>query len=310
MLDAAWDHGINFFDTANIYGDGRSETYLGEWLEDQDRENFVVASKVYWTTRGRRTAGLSRKIIRAEIEGTLQRLRTDYLDIYYIHGWHATSPLEETLSALDDLVRWGKVHYLGVSNFATWQLMKALWISDVQGWEPISVIQPRYSAVDRVPFTADPEELALPGLLDACRDQQIALCPYSPLAGGFLAGKYERGPEGELLAPAGSRADLSERYGPFPAPWWQVLDAVREVAADVDASPAQVVLRWTMSIEGLTSVPIFGGRSLQQLEENVSAVGDIPLCRTARADRQRRPLGATALGSQRLNEARVYLLVE
>ncbi len=276
LLDAAWNHGINFFDTANNYGRGRSEQYIGEWLKDKDRENFVIASKVYWATRGRRISGLSRKIVRAEIEGTLERLGTDYLDIYYIHGWHETSPLEETLSALNDLVRAGKVHYIGVSNFTAWQLIKALCICDKHNWEPVSVIQPRYNAADHFPFTVNPAEMALPDLFDACRDQNVAVCPYAPLAGGFLAGKYERGPDGEVVVPDGSRATLSDRYGHFSDRWWAVLDAVREVADEIGASLAQVALRWAMLIDGVTSVPIFGGRSIDQLNENVGAL-DISL---------------------------------
>jgi aryl-alcohol dehydrogenase-like predicted oxidoreductase len=272
LLDAAFERGINFFDTANNYGGGDSERYLGEWLEDRDRENVVVASKVYWTTRGRREAGLSRKIVRAEIEGTLERLGTDYLDVYYVHGWHEPSPLVETVSALNDLVRDGKVHYLGVSNFAAWQLLKALWAADTHDWEPVSVIQPRYNAADRVPYTVDPTEQPLPDLFDACRDQNVAVCPYAPLAGGFLTGKYDRGPDGAVLGPDGSRADLSEEFGPFSESEWAVLDAVREVAAELDASPAQVAIRWTMAVDGVTSVPIVGARSRDQLEENLGAL--------------------------------------
>ncbi len=135
LLDAAWERGINFIDTANVYGRGASERYLGSWLADQDREDFVVASKVFFAHRGRQRTGLSRKILRAEIEGTLERLDTDYLDIYYLHAWHEAFSLEETLSTLNDLVHEGAIHYIGLSNFATWQVMKALWICDARGWE-------------------------------------------------------------------------------------------------------------------------------------------------------------------------------
>ena len=272
LLDAAFEQGINFFDTANNYGGGDSERYIGEWLGDRDREDVVIASKVYWTTRGRREAGLSRKIVRAEIEGTLDRLGIDYLDIYYVHGWHEPSPLVETLSALNDLVRDGKVHYLGVSNFAAWQLLKARWLSDSYDWEPVSVIQPRYNAVDHVPYTVDPEEQLLPDLFDACRDQEVAVCPYAPLAGGFLTGKYERGPDGAILGPDGARADLSENFGPFSDREWAVLDAVRDVALELDATPAQVAIRWAMEVDGVTSVPIVGARSSDHLAENVGSL--------------------------------------
>ncbi len=272
VLDAARDEGITFFDTANNYGGGDSERYIGEWLADHDREEFVIASKVYFATRGRRDVGLSRKVIRAEIEGTLDRLATDYLDIYYIHGWHDPSPIEETLSALNDLVREGRVRYLGVSNFAAWQLLQARWLADVHDWESISVIQPRYNAVDHYPYTVDPDEQPLPGLLDACRDQDIAVAPYGPLAGGFLTGKYDRGPEGTVRGPDGSRKDLSDAFGPFSDRAWAVLDAVRDVAGAADATPAQVALRWVMDADGVTSIPIVGARSRAQVRENVGAV--------------------------------------
>jgi len=272
LLDAAWDRGINFFDTANNYGGGDSERYIGEWLDDRDREDFVIASKVYWATRGRRESGLSRKIVRAEIESTLDRLGTEYLDLYYIHGWHEQSPIEETLSALNDLVRAGKVHYLGVSNFAAWQLLQSLRVADAHDWKPVSVIQPRYNAVDHYPYTVDPSEKPLPELFDACRSQDIAVCPYAPLAGGFLTGKYQRGPDGTAIGPDGSRADLSEGFGPFSDRAWSVLDAVREVADEIDATPAQVAIRWTMEPEGITSIPVVGARSREQLYENVDSI--------------------------------------
>lgn len=279
LLDAAWKHGINFFDTANNYGGGDSERYLGEWLKDHERENFILASKVYFDTQGRQGVGLSRKIVRAEIEGTLDRLDTDYLDIYYIHGWHDPSPIKETLSALNDLVRAGKVHYVGVSNFTAWQLLQSQWIADVHDWESVSVIQPRYNAVDHYPYTVDPSEQPLPGLFDACRDQGVAVCPYAPLAGGFLTGKYERSPNGAVIGPDGSRADLSENFGPFSERAWAVLDAVRSVADDIGVTPAQVAVRWAMDIEGVTSVPIVGARSLDQLAENVGVL-DVTLTDT------------------------------
>jgi aryl-alcohol dehydrogenase-like predicted oxidoreductase len=272
ILDAAWDAGVNFFDTANNYGGGDSERYLGSWLAERERESFVVASKVYFDTRGRQGTGLSRKIIRAEIEGTLDRLDTEYLDLYYVHGWHEDSPIAETMAALDDLVREGRVHYLGVSNFAAWQLIQAQGLADRHDWAPISVIQPRYNALDHYPYTVDPSEQPLPGLLDACRDQDIAVAPYAPLAGGFLTGKYDRGPDGELEAPPDTRGALLDTYGPFTERAWGVLDAVRSVADDVGATPAQVALRWVMEAPGVTSVPIVGARSEEQLEENVGVV--------------------------------------
>lgn len=283
ILDAAFEAGINFVDTANVYGQvleeadphrampGRSERYIGQWLQGRDREDLVIASKVFYATKGRQPIGMSRKIVLSEIEGSLERLGTDYLDIYYIHGWHPDSPLEETLSAMNDLVRAGKVHYVGVSNFTSWQLLKAQWICDRNGWAPISMIQPRYNAADGVPYTVDPAEMPLPDLFDACRDQDVAVCPYAPLAGGFLSGRYQRAEDGEVLVPEGSRGDFTDRYGPFPERWWRVLEAVEEVADELDATPAQVALRWAAQIDGVTSIPIVGGRKVSYLEDNVAA---------------------------------------
>lgn len=272
ILDVAWEHGINFFDTANVYGDGDSERYIGEWLDDHERENFVVASKCYFDTRGRQEISLSRKAIRAEIQTTLDRLNTDYLDIYYVHGWHDPSPIEETLSVLNDLVREGLVHYLGMSNFAAWQLMRCQWLADVNGWESVAVTQPRFNAVDHYPYTGDPSEQPLPGLFDACRSQSMAVASYGPLAGGFLTGKYERGSDGEVRGPDGSRVDLSDSFGPFSDRAWTVLEAVEEVAEETDATPAQVALRWVMDVDGVASIPIVGARSPKQVDENVGSV--------------------------------------
>ncbi|MGD2060660.1 MAG: aldo/keto reductase [Acidimicrobiia bacterium] len=267
ILDSAWDQGVNFIDTANIYGRGRSELYIGRWLEGKDRQDFVLASKVFFALSGRQEIGLSRKIVKAEIEGTLDRLGTDFLDIYYIHGWHDPSPLEETLAALNDLVRVGKVHYLGVSNFAAWQLVLANEICRSNGWAPISVVQPRYNAVDHVPYTVDPAEMALPDLFDACRYLKVGVCSYSPLAEGFLTGKYKRDADGNTIKPEGSRGALSENYGQFPERWWKVLSEVEQIADEVGATPAQVAIKWVSWIKGLTSIPIIGSTSVNQINE-------------------------------------------
>lgn len=272
ILDSAWDSGVNFIDTANVYGGGRSEEYVGKWLAGKDREDFILASKVFFALSGRQRVGLSRKIVMAEIEGTLDRLGTDYLDIYYIHGWHDPSPLEETLAALNDVVGAGKVHYIGVSNFAAWQLVLANEICRSKGWAPVSVVQPRYNAVDHVPFTVDPAEMALPDLFDACRYLGIAVCSYSPLAEGFLTGKYRRDADGNTIKPDGSRGAMSESYGEFPERWWQVLGEIDKVASEVGATPAQVAISWVSRITGLTSIPIIGATSVEQLDETLGYV--------------------------------------
>ncbi|NUB91444.1 aldo/keto reductase [Haloterrigena sp. SYSU A558-1] len=274
LLDAAWERGINFIDTANVYGDpnGTSEEWIGEWLADRDihREDVVIASKVYFPFDGRgepgpNDSGLGRKHIRAQIEGTLERLGTDYLDVYYIHRWDEDTPIRETMRTLTELVREGKVRYLGASTMAAWQLTKALWTSDVEGLERFDVTQPMVNA-------AQYDEVG--DYLDVCADQDLAVCPYSPLAGGFLTGKYDRAEDGSVEAPDGSRGSLDEMFDEYYATEqaWDVLEAVESVADEVDASPAQVSLRWLMDQDRFTCVPIVGARTPEQLEENVGAV--------------------------------------
>jgi len=274
LLDAAWERGINFFDTANVYGhpNGKSERYIGEWLDDRDREDVVLASKVYfpfdgWGEPGPNDSGLGRKHIRAQIEGTLDRLDTDYLDLYYIHRWDEESDIEKTLHTLNDLVREGKVHHLGASTMAAWQLTKALWKSDVEGLERFEVTQPLFHAGYRDDVT---------DYLDVCADQEMAVCPYSPLAGGFLTGKYERTDDDDptkFKGPEGARGSLSDRFEEFylSARGWHVLDEIETVADELDATPPQVALRWLIGQPDITCVPIVGARTVDQLEENVGA---------------------------------------
>lgn len=255
ILNTAADAGINFIDTANTYGNGESERIVGEWLADRDRGEFVVASKVYLNQRAREQS-LSRRAIRTEIEGTLDRLNTDYLDIYYIHRWDDDTPILETLRTLDQLVVEGTVDYLGISTAAAWKLTKALWTSDVAGLERFEVTQPKFNAASR-DSVAD--------YLDVATDQDLAVVPYSPLESGFLTGKYERNAD----APAGSRGDVSGWDG-FEDRQWAVLDAVTTVAEEVDAMPAQVALRWIADHDRVTA-PILGVRTLDQFEENAGA---------------------------------------
>ena len=259
LLDEAWDQGINFVDTANSYGNGQSERWIGEWLDERDREDVVVASKVYRRMASRFDKNLSRKNVRAEIEGTLDRLGTDYLDIYYIHRWDDGTPIRETLRTLTRLVEEGTVHYLGASTMAAWQLTKALWTSDVDGLERFDVTQPKFNAVYR-------DEVS--DYLDVCADQNLAVCPYSPLAGGLLTGKYERGSD----APAGSRGDLSGWDSKFDDRQWATLAAVKSVAEAEGVTPTQVALRWLMDRKSFTCVPIIGARTVDQIAENADAV--------------------------------------
>jgi aryl-alcohol dehydrogenase-like predicted oxidoreductase len=271
LLDTFADHGGNFIDSANVYGDpnGTSESYIGSWLEDRDREKFVITSKVYfeYDEDNPNGSGLSRTHIRDQIDKTLDNLGTDYLDLYYIHRWDENTPIEETLSTLDRIVEEGKVNYLGASTMAAWQLTKALWKSDINDYQRFDVTQPLFHAG----YYKDVEDY-----LDVCADQDLAVCPYSPLAGGFLTGKYERADPDDpksVRAPDGSRGSFDERFERFylSERGWKVLDEIRAVADEVDATPAQVSLRWLMDQEDFTCVPIVGARTSDQLEENLGA---------------------------------------
>ena len=265
------DRGINFIDTANGYGDGDSERWIGEWLDDRSREEYVIASKVYWSQESRFSENLGRKNVRAEIEGTLDRLSTDYLDLYYIHRFDDETPVAETLHTLHELVREGTVNHLGASTMAAWKLTKALWTSDVEDLERFEVTQPLYHAA----YYEDVSDY-----LEVCADQALAVCPYSPLAGGFLTGKYQRSGEGvhDVEAPDGSRGSFDEFFDDYYVSerGWDVLDAVRGIANEIDATPAQVALRWLIERERFTCVPIVGARTVDQLDENLGAV-DISL---------------------------------
>jgi aryl-alcohol dehydrogenase-like predicted oxidoreductase len=262
LLDAYADAGGNFIDTADMYGEGRAEEYIGDWLADRDREEFVVASKIYWPTREHPNGkGLSRKHLRHSIDRVLDRLGTDYVDLLYVHRWDDETPAEEFVRTLDRFVRDGKVNYLGTSTFEpnAWKVAKANEIARREGYEPFKLAQPRYNLVNR----------EIEGnYLEMCRDYDVGVVPWSPLAGGFLTGKYSRGGE----PPADSRAATDEQFADsYLVPEnFDVLEAVEAVAAAVDATPAQVSLSWLRHHEQVTA-PIIGARTVEQLHENLAA---------------------------------------
>lgn len=263
LLDVAYERGVNFFDTSNNYGGGRSKRYIGEWLADRDREDIVLASKMFYTAESRFDCNLSRKTIRAETEGTLDQLGTEYIDVYYIHRFDDGTPIEETLRTLNHLAREGKVNYLGASinrvrNGAGRKLVESLWTSDANGLESFTVTQPKVNTVHRE------SELEF---LNICEIEELAMCPYEPLEGGFLTGKYDRD---ERLS--GSRGDLNDLADDrFDDRQWRVLDEVRAVAEEADATPAQVTLRWLIEQDWFICVKLVGARTPDQLRENLSA---------------------------------------
>jgi aryl-alcohol dehydrogenase-like predicted oxidoreductase len=268
MLDAFQAAGGNFIDTADVYTKGASEALVGRWLSVQRREDLVIATKVRFPMgSGPNDAGLSRKHIIAGLKGSLERLGTDYVDLYQVHCWDDGTPLEETLSTLNDLVRQGLVRYLGASNFTGWQLQKAIDLSRMLGLEEFVSLQPQYNLLCR---STEWE------LMELCRAEGVAVIPWSPLRGGWLSGKFRRGME----APApGSRIEKAESQG-WSEKWsnyanertWRVLDALHEVAEQAGRHPAQVAIRWLLQRPGVTA-PIIGARDAEQLEASLGSVG-------------------------------------
>jgi len=263
LLDAYAAHGGTFIDTADMYGNGESERYIGNWLADRDRENFVVASKIFWPTReddpnGR---GLNRKHLRRQVDLILDRLGTDYLDLLYIHRWDDDTPAEEFMRTLNGFVEAGKVNYLGTSTLEpnAWKVVKANELARRRGYEPFKLAQPRYNLANR----------EIEGnYLDMCRDYGIETIPWSPLAGGFLTGKYARDEE----PPSGSRGATDQQFvnSYLTDENFDVLEVTEAVADEVDATPAQVSLAWLVHHDAVTA-PIVGARTVDQLEENLVA---------------------------------------
>lgn len=260
------DAGGNFFDTSNIYNEGLSETYLGNWIGQQpDRSKLVIATKVFFRAgQGPNDTGLSRKHIFHQIDASLARLKTDYVDLYQVHCWDASTPQEETLRALDDLVRVGKVRYIGASNHTPSQLMRATMLSEIKGWARFDCLQPEYSLLVR---STEWE------LLPLCRELGIGVIAWSPLAGGWLTGKYRR----NAPPPPDSRVGRGERWDDLPEQretehTWQIIDALDDIAAARGKTPAQVALNWVLRQPGVTA-PIFGARTPEQLAQNLAAVG-------------------------------------
>jgi aryl-alcohol dehydrogenase-like predicted oxidoreductase len=268
MLDHFVEAGGNFIDTADVYSSGISETIIGHWLKGKRREGVVIATKVRWPMGDSpNDLGLSRKHILAGVEASLQRLGTDYIDLYQLHRWDPGTPLEETLATLDTLVKSGKVRYIGASNFLGWQLQKAIDLSTRLGWEPFICLQPLYNLLDRgIEWE----------VLSVCQNEGLGVIPWSPLRGGWLSGKYRRGMDspvkGTRIAEAAQRGwgEAWDRYDNERT--WTVLDALFEVAEAVGKTAAQVALNWVIHRPAITA-PIIGARKMQHLEDNLGAAG-------------------------------------
>jgi aryl-alcohol dehydrogenase-like predicted oxidoreductase len=259
ILHRAIDSGINLIDTANIYTQTASETIIGEGLKGR-RQQVVLATKGGMKTgEGPNDGGSSRFHLLRELEGSLRRLQSDYVDLYQIHTWDAETPVEDTLRTLDDMVRSGKVRYIGASNYAAWQLAKALWASDRRGFVRFETIQPDYSLAQR---GVERE------LVPLCRDQEIGLIAYFPLAGGILTGKYRRGQE----PPKGSRALTQPQFAKsISDQTLRLAEDVAAIASELHCAPSQLALAWLIRQPAVCSA-IAGATSVTQLDENLGAL--------------------------------------
>lgn len=268
ILDRYVEEGGNFIDTADVYTRGRSEEIVGKWLQNQNRDDFVLATKVRFPMgEGPNDLGLSRKHIIAGVKDSLRRLKTDYIDLYQVHAWDPRTPLEETLSTLNDLVREGLVRYIGTSNFKGWQLQKAIDLSREKGWESFVCLQPQYNLLCR----ATEYEL-----IDVCENEGLGVIPWSPLRGGWLSGKFTR----EMAKPLeNTRIAEAEEKG-YSETWdmynneftWNLLDTLRDVAKEAEKTPAQAAINWLLQSRGVTA-PIIGARTMEQLEANLGSAG-------------------------------------
>ncbi|HSB67640.1 MAG TPA: aldo/keto reductase [Anaerolineales bacterium] len=269
VLSAAFEAGINFIDTADVYSrwaegnpGGVAETILGKWIKQSKiaRDHLVLATKVRGKMGlGPNDEGLSRLHIMQAVEASLKRLGLDYIDLYQTHSYDEKTPIDETLGALDDLVRQGKVRYIGCSNYPAWRLTEALWTAQHRNLARFISLQPHYNLAHRAEFERE--------LADVCRAYGMGVIPYSPLAGGFLTNKYRRGQN----EPESARINgVRRRY--FNDRGWSIHEAVEKLAAQNGKSISQVALAWLLSDPLITS-PIIGPRNLEQLEDNLGAAG-------------------------------------
>jgi len=260
LIHESLDSGINFLDTANVYSLGESEEIVGEAIASRNRDELVVGTKVYSEMRGGPNgSGLSRKHIIDQAYASLDRLGVEYIDLYQIHRYDESTPIEETLAALTHLVDEGVVRYLGASTMTAYQFTKALYTADREDYERFVSMQPEYNAVDR-------HEEA--NILPVCESEEIGVVPWSPLAGGFLTGKYDR--DGEI--PEGTRAaDDEYTQNRFRDENWAVVEAIEEIAAAKSVTPPQVAIAWLLEQEAVDA-PIIGPRTSEHLQDLLGAL--------------------------------------
>ena len=261
IIKKSLELGINSFDTANAYSFGQSEEIVGRALKDfASRDEVVIATKVYYPIKNiPNQGGLSRKHIFSQIDASLKRLGTDYVDLYQIHRWDYHTPIEATLEALNDLVRTGKVLYIGASSMFAWQFSKALHIADSHGWSRFVSMQNHYNLIYR-----EEEREMLP----LCRDEGIGVIPWSPLARGFLAGNRSRKKGGKTLR---AKTDVYAKQMYYSEEDFAVLARVMNLAKRKKAKPTQIALSWLLHKPGITA-PVLGIRTLEHLDDAIAAL--------------------------------------
>jgi aryl-alcohol dehydrogenase-like predicted oxidoreductase len=265
VMDAYTESEGNFIDTADVYSrwvpgnpGGVSEEIIGRWMKERgNRNSIILATKVRGQMgTGPNDQGLSRKHIMDAVDASLRRLQTDYIDLYQTHSFDSDTPIDETLRALDDLQRAGKVRYVGASNYKAWQLMEALWSADKNDTTRYDSLQPKYNLVTRSEFERE--------LKPVCEKYNVGVIPYSPLAAGFLTGKYDKEKMAESVRATGVKSQFATEQG------WKIIEAVKEVANETDATPTAVSLAWLLAQSVITS-PIIGANSVAQLQESLAA---------------------------------------
>ncbi|MFI2282789.1 aldo/keto reductase [Nocardia beijingensis] len=265
IFDTYVDRGGNFIDTANQYTNGTSEQLLGEFTAD-NRESLVLATKYTMLRRegDPNSGGNHRKSMVGSVEASLRRLNTDYIDLLYLHAWDFLTPVEEILRGMDDLVRSGKVLYVGISDAPAWQIARMQTIADLRGWSPLIALQIEYSLIER---TVERD------LIPMARELGLGVIPWSPLASGVLTGKYSRADLDHQAdgSPEGSRKNVAAANGSLTERGLAIADVVKQVAAEIGKTPSQVALAWTLREPGVTS-PIIGARTAAQLEDNLGAL--------------------------------------
>lgn len=266
LFDRYVEAGGNFFDTADLYTNGNSERMLGKFVSERKlRDRAVIATKFTFNmeTGNPNSGGNGRKNIRRAIEASLERLGTDYVDVYFLHAWDMHTPVEEVASTLDDLVRQGKVRYVGLSDVPAWYAARYQSVAEQNGWAPVSALQLEYSLLER---TIEREHVPM------ARSLGMAITPWSPLASGLLSGKYSKeGGQGRIESFKGSDNPVFQRFADPSARAWSVVDTVKAIATELGKTPAEIALAWVFGAAGITST-ILGATKLSQLETNLGAL--------------------------------------